>query len=515
MKKLLSLLIISALLFACNDAGNNEPKPMSFAAAIVYNKYYVSPTGNDNAAGTLAAPFKTLEKGSSVLKAGDTLILRGGTYRSTKPVGTVNRFYLQNLTGTAQARVSILAYPGETVVFNMDEQLIPGTQGDGPVGLKIENCNYVHVKGIRVTGIKQNPNGSNTPAGVILYNVDNSIIELLEIDNIEGYGMYLQGGSDNNLIKNCDAHHLIDTYTGLGGANGFNITGGDASTNNTFDGCRAWWISDDGFDLFGTNSIATFRNCWAFWNGYYPGTFNQAGDGQGFKLGPAANGTTNVLRTLINCIAAENRVNGFDQNSNSDVACGYKFYNCAAVNNKKDGYFFGANTSIRQEFKNNINYGNGIWGDEIQGGPNVSNNTWNNIPAAAADFVSLSTAGIDGPRQADGSLPNINFLKLSATSYLINKGVNVGQPFNGSAPDLGPFESGGATNPPPPPPAPVYDTTFCSVVWFDRGGTATGVGRKAVKYFVKKADGLLYDDKGVKLDIVMYKQGVEWKSFLK
>ena len=51
--------------------------------------------------------------------------------------------------------------------------------------------------------------------------------------------------------------------------------------------------------------------------------------------------------------------------------------------------------------------------------------------------------GVDGPRLADGSLPDLDFLKLSPDSDLIDAGVNVGLPYNGSAPDLGAFESGG------------------------------------------------------------------------
>jgi hypothetical protein len=56
------------------------------------------------------------------------------------------------------------------------------------------------------------------------------------------------------------------------------------------------------------------------------------------------------------------------------------------------------------------------------------------------------------PRQADGSLPDIgNFLKLASDSNLINvgtpisfvfNGVTYNLPFNGSAPDLGAFETG-------------------------------------------------------------------------
>jgi hypothetical protein len=44
------------------------------------------------------------------------------------------------------------------------------------------------------------------------------------------------------------------------------------------------------------------------------------------------------------------------------------------------------------------------------------------------------------PRQADGSLPEINLLHLVSTSGLIDKGLNLGYSFSGTAPDLGAFE---------------------------------------------------------------------------
>ena len=61
--------------------------------------------------------------------------------------------------------------------------------------------------------------------------------------------------------------------------------------------------------------------------------------------------------------------------------------------------------------------------------------------ATAADFISIDTTGVRGPRKADGSLPEINFMHLARGSQFINTGTNVGLPFNGSAPDLGCFES--------------------------------------------------------------------------
>ncbi|KAH6901305.1 hypothetical protein BKA70DRAFT_692798 [Coprinopsis sp. MPI-PUGE-AT-0042] len=42
--------------------------------------FYVSPSGNDSAAGTLATPFKTIQKGIDTATAGSTVYLRVGTY---------------------------------------------------------------------------------------------------------------------------------------------------------------------------------------------------------------------------------------------------------------------------------------------------------------------------------------------------------------------------------------------------------------------------------------------------
>ena len=59
-----------------------------------------------------------------------------------------------------------------------------------------------------------------------------------------------------------------------------------------------------------------------------------------------------------------------------------------------------------------------------------------------ADFASVADTSVLSPRQADGSLPNVDFLHLAAGSDLIDKGVSVGFPHVGAAPDLGAFEYG-------------------------------------------------------------------------
>ena len=125
-----------------------------------------------------------------------------------------------------------------------------------------------------------------------------------------------------------------------------------------------------------------------------------------------------------------------------------------------------------------------------------STHDYNNfdIPLAVtdADFVSVNSAGMDGPRQADGSLPKLDFLKLSPTSKLIDAGIDVGLPFAGASPDLGAFETGLVTGIFPKEikndffrvyPNPVKDILYIS----------------AIKEDVKLISLKLYDIRGVEL----------------
>ena len=103
-------------------------------------------------------------------------------------------------------------------------------------------------------------------------------------------------------------------------------------------------------------------------------------------------------------------------------------------------------------------------------------NTWDlNITPKASDFLSITDPTVSGtgqaietsspalgPRQADGSLPNVDFMKLAAGSQMIDKGTNVQLPFVGAAPDLGAYEYGATGG------TPTGGTTAAG------GATATG-----------------------------------------
>lgn len=68
---------------------------------------FVSPAGNDANPGTMAAPFRTVARGVSVLQAGDVLSLRGGVHVQPETLR------IQALHGTGTAPIVIRSAPGE------------------------------------------------------------------------------------------------------------------------------------------------------------------------------------------------------------------------------------------------------------------------------------------------------------------------------------------------------------------------------------------------------------------
>jgi hypothetical protein len=97
--------------------------------------YYVSPTGSDNAAGTLDAPFQTITKARDFVRTVNAnmtqdihVYLRGGTYRVTSTIA----FGTQD-SGTSGHRIFYQAYPGETPVLNGATQVTGFTQATGNV----------------------------------------------------------------------------------------------------------------------------------------------------------------------------------------------------------------------------------------------------------------------------------------------------------------------------------------------------------------------------------------------
>ncbi len=78
-------------------------------------EWFVSPDGSDTNAGTLAAPFQTLARAVTNLNVGDTLYLRGGTYRETLQLPR---------SGTRENPLFVAAYNAEPVTLSGCDALV-------------------------------------------------------------------------------------------------------------------------------------------------------------------------------------------------------------------------------------------------------------------------------------------------------------------------------------------------------------------------------------------------------
>ena len=72
--------------------------------------YYVATNGKDTNPGTLDLPFKTIQHAVSVLDAGDSVYIRGGTYREA--------ISIEDLHGTKDNPITIQNYNDEEVIIS-------------------------------------------------------------------------------------------------------------------------------------------------------------------------------------------------------------------------------------------------------------------------------------------------------------------------------------------------------------------------------------------------------------
>lgn len=299
-------------------------------AAVQSKTIYVSPTGTAAGAGTEASPkdFST-----TVINAepGTNVLMLAGTYEFGSRINI-------SANGTYNGYINVRpATTGSRVILDFSKQKFDSTNR----GIQLTG-DYWHFYGIEVTGAGDN--------GMYVAG-SNNIIEFCQFYKNRDTGLQIGrgGNSDNtidtwpsnNLIKNCTSFDNYDEPTLGENADGFaaKLTVG---YGNVFDGCIAYRNSDDGWDLYakedsGNIGTVALYNCVSFENGFLPDshegndgnqTFNTVnGDGIGFKLG----GSTMEGDVYVeNCLAFNNKLHGFGDNSNPGVI---QMKNCTAINN--------------------------------------------------------------------------------------------------------------------------------------------------------------------------------------
>ena len=462
--------------------------------------YYVATDGSDANAGSKDKPFATLNKANFVVKAGDTVWVRGGVYELRDTV-FYQRYKMTAgilLTASGESddnRIHYLAYPGERPIFDGSNLLVAiGTDhSDGtPEGAMYTSpiviaAKFLHLKGFEV---RNTPMVHNSNSGVFIHASKHIFLEQMESHHNAGPGFFANDGAADgggHIFLNCDAHDNYDPYGWQGdgeNADGFGAHYQKPGQGDTtkFIGCRAWWNSDDGFDFINQEFPVVMENCYAMGNGYsdYGTKSPKNGNGYGIKMGQSTlGGGRHIIKY---CVAWKNKASGFYANytgvgsywyNNTSYQNGDRAFSMASTLYDADGNRIADVAPLTGDsahvMKNNIAFPNKLsqigecWEKIVS--QNIDhyvecaageNNTWNlKLDLTEDDFLSLddpsmtvagkdlsAVAGVLGPRKADGSLPDVDFLKLKSGSRAIDKGENIGFPFAGSAPDLGAFEYG-------------------------------------------------------------------------
>tara|TARA_B100001175_G_scaffold312630_1_gene318935 strand:+ start:257 stop:2479 length:2223 start_codon:yes stop_codon:yes gene_type:complete len=356
--------------------------------------YYVSNSlGSDTNSGSLSSPFKTINKGISMVNAGGTVYVMAGIYQNENygavDISTntnMNNPHVVNInkSGTEGAYITLRNYPGDS----------PKIEFDGQGGILIaNNMNYIIIEGFEVEG----PSASITYDQAIADR--NYKIQLSEDDDestnynntyFNGKGIWGGYGAHNNvIIKN------NNVYNTPGSAIRFNDSDYITIENNRIYN-STWWTSSASSAIVFAETIASeddntsdikmiIRGNTVFnnWNripfyaiqlpdnanppssDYGTAEYNNILDGQGIyvtRSDPEYNGT-------------------------------FLFENNLCVNNGKNGINFDHSESSSAIYQNNTLYYNGVHeiiqdisvseGNPAHNGQNVAGIKANNVLNAA------------------------------------------------------------------------------------------------------------------------------------
>jgi hypothetical protein len=385
-------------------------------------QYYVATNGNDSNSGTNPAqPFATLTRAAGLAGPGDLIYLRGGTYSSAGRIRLAR-------SGSPAQPIRVSAFPGEHPVFDFSAQSFASTNK----GIEISGS-WWRICGLEVTG-----------AGSMGINVTghSNLVERCGVRHCRQTGIAISQPGGGNLILNCDSYRNFDYDSGTNNTHGEDADGFGAKfgvgPGNVFSGCRAWENADDGWDLWKATNMVVVTNCWTFRNGTnFMNDPRFSGDGNGFKLGgfyyPGPH-------RVMNCVAFDNYHNGFDQNNNT---AGLTLDNNTAWANGDSNFQLTHGTNVVPHVvRNNLSIAGGK-PDAFRSGSLLTNNSWQLVSPAAGtnDLLSIDSSLALAPRREDGGLPATPFLRPVPGGRLVDRGVNLGNPFTGKAPDLGAFES--------------------------------------------------------------------------
>ncbi|BCY06858.1 sigma-70 family RNA polymerase sigma factor [Actinoplanes sp. L3-i22] len=336
------------------------PAPTTTSAKVPTKaEIFVSPTGNDSGDGTAEHPYATVAKAVATVKAGQTIALRGGTYRTTSPITITT-------SGTATKRITLTAATGERPILDMSG--IPADKW-----AITQQASYWTVRDLEITGAPGQ--------AYVCQSCKNDLFQRLVIHGAGSAGLMLRdAGTSGNQVLDSDFHD----NRGSGLAVQFGDGGG-----NQLRGNRAFRNGGDGINLGDFASAVTVQYNWSFRNG-----------ANGFAIGGGTPSTA-AAHTIRHNAAWNNGGHGFvDEGNTAALTLG----NNTAFQNTGLGFAVGtAPAALRY----NVALGNTQGEQVLSGAVKATHNSWQ---GEAVSFRSADPKVAEGSRTADGRLPATTYL---------------------------------------------------------------------------------------------------------
>ena len=113
-----------------------------------HHVFYVAPNGSDANEGSLVHPWMTVNHAADVLREGETVYIRAGTYPLTQQIRAKH-------SGTENQWITYRAFPEEHVILDAQAVKVSPPSGQPPYAhdqgaFQLENVKYIQVQGLKI-----------------------------------------------------------------------------------------------------------------------------------------------------------------------------------------------------------------------------------------------------------------------------------------------------------------------------------------------------------------------------
>ncbi|MFI7547171.1 sigma-70 family RNA polymerase sigma factor [Actinoplanes sp. NPDC049599] len=330
---------------------------------------YVAPDGKDSGDGSLRRPYASLQRAVAAVRPGQTIALRGGTYRPAAGITITT-------SGTAAERIMLSNYRDERPVI--DATRVPADQW-----AITQQTAYWTVQGLELRGSRSH--------GYVCRACRDNVFRRLSLhDNVRSGMLLRDPGTTRNQVLDSDFSANRDPSAPGRVGIGLGVQFG-AGAGNLIRGNRAFSNGSTGIDLGSFGSPVTVEYTWSYGNG-----------ASGFALG-GSDPPVAAAHRLRHDAAWDNAGHGFTDEGNPAAL---ELSNSTAFRNRGTGF---ALLDAAAVLRANAAVGNAD-PESLSPAARADRNSWQQQGWSAAKFRSTDPAAAQGARTADGKLPGTDFL---------------------------------------------------------------------------------------------------------